>query len=334
VFVGGALFFARGPLSHGLGLGLLCGNGKLEGNEECDDGNTAADDACLPTCKIAVCGDGVKRAHAEECDDGNQVDGDGCSSGCLTCETSATSFSSSDNGHCYWLEPEAKSYEDALATCVGKRGYLATYGTDVEWREITDHLLAPRASTGAWIGLRQEERNGVRDFGWVSGERTLAAHWAVHEPRRTAGFDCTAQSGAGTWTAAYCADKREFVCERPRWLRFARDTRTYRRFVDAKPWAEAAATCNDLGGRLLTFRNGADQERLTRRFPGPIWLGVRLDEKTGDFAWADGEPLGYRDFAPGEPNLLKFQHCVAVDIDGRWYNRECSDRNRYVCEIP
>jgi hypothetical protein len=43
--------------------------------------------------------------------------------------------------------------------------------------------------------------------------------------------------------------------------------------------------------------------------------------------------LTHVDWAPGEPNLLRDQHCVAVDVDRRWYNRECDDRHGFVCEV-
>lgn len=43
-----------------------CGNGIVEGTEECDDGNPTDDDACLRTCEFA-CGDGVVNS-VEHCD--------------------------------------------------------------------------------------------------------------------------------------------------------------------------------------------------------------------------------------------------------------------------
>ncbi|MFO0756187.1 MAG: DUF4215 domain-containing protein [Byssovorax sp.] len=55
-----------------------CGDGVIEGAEECDGGET-----CAPTCdRIPVCGDGLLDAP-EACDDGNALAGDGCSSNCL-----------------------------------------------------------------------------------------------------------------------------------------------------------------------------------------------------------------------------------------------------------
>jgi cysteine-rich repeat protein len=44
-----------------------CGNGKLEGSEECDDGNASDFDNCTSSCKTATCGDGIRNAR-EGCD--------------------------------------------------------------------------------------------------------------------------------------------------------------------------------------------------------------------------------------------------------------------------
>jgi fibro-slime domain-containing protein len=80
-----------------VGGGSLCGNGKLDEGEQCDDGNSQPGDGCSGTCKLEpnfscptpgarcvttiVCGDG-HIAGLEACDDGNVKDGDGCSSAC------------------------------------------------------------------------------------------------------------------------------------------------------------------------------------------------------------------------------------------------------------
>jgi len=62
----------------------MCGDGVLDEGEACDDGNTTDGDGCSSDCMIEhqpACGDGVLDA-GEECDDGNMVDGDGCSANC------------------------------------------------------------------------------------------------------------------------------------------------------------------------------------------------------------------------------------------------------------
>jgi cysteine-rich repeat protein len=59
-----------------------CGDGVQDRGEECDDGNTVDEDACLATCEANVCGDRVRNPATEECDDGNDVDEDPCLSTC------------------------------------------------------------------------------------------------------------------------------------------------------------------------------------------------------------------------------------------------------------
>ncbi len=60
----------------------VCGNGRLEAGEECDDGNSVACDACSTQCTLVTgCGDGVA-CDAEACDDGNADACDGCSPAC------------------------------------------------------------------------------------------------------------------------------------------------------------------------------------------------------------------------------------------------------------
>jgi cysteine-rich repeat protein len=54
---------------------LSCGNGVMEGEEECDDGNPSNSDECV-SCNNARCGDGFRQAGVEVCDDGDGVNSD------------------------------------------------------------------------------------------------------------------------------------------------------------------------------------------------------------------------------------------------------------------
>ncbi|MFC1474492.1 TonB family protein [bacterium] len=60
----------------------VCGNGEVEENEQCDDGNTDDGDGCSSSCAVeTACGNGVLDA-GEVCDDGNTAGGDECSADC------------------------------------------------------------------------------------------------------------------------------------------------------------------------------------------------------------------------------------------------------------
>lgn len=63
--------------------GIACGNNNKEYGEQCDDGNTVGGDGCSEVCKIegSLCGNS-QTDDDEECDDGNTVNGDGCSAEC------------------------------------------------------------------------------------------------------------------------------------------------------------------------------------------------------------------------------------------------------------
>ena len=56
----------------------FCGDGSVNDDEECDDGNVVGGDGCSAFCvKEKFCGDGAVD-EGEECDDGNTEGGDGC----------------------------------------------------------------------------------------------------------------------------------------------------------------------------------------------------------------------------------------------------------------
>lgn len=61
-----------------------CGNGLLEPEELCDDGNRDSGDGCSADClSTEECGDGfVNTLLGEECDDGNKQSRDGCTNAC------------------------------------------------------------------------------------------------------------------------------------------------------------------------------------------------------------------------------------------------------------
>lgn len=66
-----------------------CGDGVVDGLEDCDDGNNESNDGCDRDCTIPSCGNGSIDGGSpldllgEECDDGNNAAEDGCSPACI-----------------------------------------------------------------------------------------------------------------------------------------------------------------------------------------------------------------------------------------------------------
>ena len=60
----------------------LCGNGIVDEGEECDEGTWSDTNVCKPDCTFNLCGNGVLDPD-EQCDDGGFESGDGCSPHCF-----------------------------------------------------------------------------------------------------------------------------------------------------------------------------------------------------------------------------------------------------------
>jgi cysteine-rich repeat protein len=69
-----------------LGCQPVCGDGKLDEGEECDDGNAVDTDDCPSSCVNASCGDSFVQSGVEECDDANDIDTDACTNDCTNAE--------------------------------------------------------------------------------------------------------------------------------------------------------------------------------------------------------------------------------------------------------
>jgi cysteine-rich repeat protein len=75
----GCLFLVNSVLDDG------CGDGVVQAEEECDDGNQTNGDGCDLNCTFTACGNG-ELSPDEVCDDGNTNDGDSCSADCQRAE--------------------------------------------------------------------------------------------------------------------------------------------------------------------------------------------------------------------------------------------------------
>ncbi|MEY4549405.1 MAG: hypothetical protein RL685_5600 [Pseudomonadota bacterium] len=146
------------------GTGTLCGNGALDAEEQCDDGNPLGGDGCNGVCNLEpnfacaqpgqacvstiACGDGSV-AGTEACDDGNLAAEDGCSATC-TVELGFGCTSGDDGSVCIPLENpscgdssvssgeqcddgDAEGNDGCSATCQVEGGYVCpTVGQQCE----------------------------------------------------------------------------------------------------------------------------------------------------------------------------------------------------------
>ncbi|MCA9546404.1 MAG: DVUA0089 family protein, partial [Myxococcales bacterium] len=160
--------FCDDRAGDGVCAAIVCGDGSVNGDEICDDGNDVAGDGCeacqvvaipqgnpcevggvpcalgsfcdasgdAPVCAETICGDG-NRQNDEECDDGNQEAGDGCDAECMV-EVEADRNAEPDSREApFALEFDANGHAEAL--------YQNNPTSDADWFSFT--LDAPRTVT-------------------------------------------------------------------------------------------------------------------------------------------------------------------------------------------
>jgi cysteine-rich repeat protein len=189
----------------------VCGNGTIEGTEECDDGNDSNHDACTNQCQLNVCGDDYVNVGVESCDDGDE-NGEECDAAyggtCNYCN-SACQYKTRSGAFCGDGEVDT-TYE----VCDGG------YATAFEWMVWTDGEF-----TGATDGECSESEisdldwngddwiycswAGVCNGGDYNGQRCALDYEAWSSDGGTPGEDTditSCEDGGGTCQAPICAD--------------------------------------------------------------------------------------------------------------------------------
>jgi cysteine-rich repeat protein len=274
-----------------------CGNGVVEGNEQCDDGNAVDNDACRVDCRRATCGDGVTRAGVEACDDGNTQSGDTCSSSCQAC---AGGFTDDTTGHCYQFVDTPMSWPDALAECQSRRGYLGVLTTTNELELVGAH--AP--GFPYWTGLNDIDSEG--DFRWFDGEPVIGQlPFAFGQPNGTDdNNDCVwAQSAAGDFNDLGCASQTTSrpLCEIDGAHVRPEDGHAYLFLFEKRSPGQQATTCVALGAHLAVIDAPGEAAFLAQLATGAFWVGPETSGTSCDFvALAAGTAT-----AVGSPCLLE-----------------------------
>lgn len=108
-----------------------------------------------------------------------------------------------------------------------------------------------------------------------------------------------------------------------------------------KNWADAQALCRSLGGNLASITS-PDENQFIAQAVGKqeaVWIGLSDQKQEGAFEWADGTPLGYSNWAAGQPDNVGSEGEDFALLEGWLPNGKWTDQNRWVekpfiLEIP
>lgn len=123
-----------------------CGNNLPDPGEECDGTQNSESSACLPTCRLATCGDGHVYPKFEQCDDGNKITEE-CEYGlesCTVCDANCQKVSGKPAfcGDGITDELQGEICDDANLSC----GTCNSTCQGDGWRRATGYIYAPEGS--------------------------------------------------------------------------------------------------------------------------------------------------------------------------------------------
>ncbi|CAH1248684.1 CSMD1 [Branchiostoma lanceolatum] len=102
-------------------------------------------------------------------------------------------------------------------------------------------------------------------------------------------------------------------------------------------FVDAETKCAEEGGILATVKDQQVQDFLVQLLSvsnKDVWIGLTDQDVEGQFVWADGTPLVYSNWAPGEPNGDDTTNCVHLWplANFRWHDMPCGRSNYYICQ--
>uniref|UniRef100_A0A8C5WA99 Mannose receptor C-type 2 n=1 Tax=Leptobrachium leishanense TaxID=445787 RepID=A0A8C5WA99_9ANUR len=256
---------------------------------------------------------------------------------------------------CTWFQAELVSiHEQAELDFLGKNLEKFSRGQEQHW----------------WIGLHTYENDGR--FRWSDGSVLSYVYWARGRPGRlTREKKCVYMTATrGDWGDQKCITALPYICKRsnitvsqptlpplvnlgggcPRgWLPFL--NKCFGVKADSKSekntWRQVRDSCKRLGGELATISNYLEQAFITSILPNitvDLWIG--LHNARQKFQWVEGQPLGYVNWAPGEPSrdsassffdnpisCAVIWHGSPPQFTGRWDDRSCLEKQGYICQI-
>lgn len=227
-----------------------------------------------------------------------------------------------------------------VATAGGGRGGVATGGGVM-------HPVAGDANPPDPIGMGGDGAVGA------AGEPNLPPQPVCGNGKIEAGEQCDGGSadhpGCSAACQVVCSDHGRDVLE-------STDHHCYAGFDEAD-FEGARQDCTSRGAHLATVSSAAESELVAKLVNDTKFLGgfedvPLMSEGSGDYRWITGEELKFSNWANAEPDRAEsrcgnnggpgsgagpggmrcYEHCIAIQDDGRWADQRCDRADGYVCE--
>jgi len=98
-------------------------------------------------------------------------------------------------------------------------------------------------------------------------------------------------------------------------------------------WLMGLTACMILDGTIATIHNRKEQDAVLSLTGGKkSWIGLKDFQDEGTFTWMNQDPVGFTNWAEGEPSGEEEEDCVSMGEDGKWSDDHCKDKLPYVCQ--
>jgi hypothetical protein len=250
-------------------------------------------------------------------------------------------------GHWYYHTTQAPwTILEQLA--ISKGGHLVTINDAAENEWVRANFAA---GTAVSIGINDAAVEGT--FAWPNGDPVGYTNWASGEPNGPSPEDDHGlMLDDGTWrdeTSCYAGVYRGVIevntVPLPGVLAgpFNNPANCHDYYIlNPGTWIEAQHQAEALGGDLVTINDAPENEWVRSNFANfgsqqqPIWVGLSDVAVEGTYVWADGAPLGYANWAAGEPNNLGNEDYVMMSdaVTGEWNDAHSGLHFSGVVELP
>uniref|UniRef100_A0AC35G070 C-type lectin domain-containing protein n=1 Tax=Panagrolaimus sp. PS1159 TaxID=55785 RepID=A0AC35G070_9BILA len=274
----------------------------------------------------------------------------------------------SDPSKCYSFISSPSEFLNAEQTCVDLNGHLTSVGDgfiNAFLSENAQTIFKRTNSSDFWIGGNDLSSSGV--WAWTDGLKWTYDSWSPGNPQNSAGLDCVStQISNGLWLSSNCYNRKPFVCELSPlpeahchvfcdsgWTYFNESNSCYKTFFNQK-WHDAEGTCVSNNAHLVSIHSptensfvaGMSHTNLKVSTEHQSWIGLYTNDRNSNWAWTDGSPVDFYNWAPKQPDNPGKEDCVEIFSDNSehsnekgWYekynNFDCNTEVRaFVCKKP
>ncbi|MEK6643662.1 MAG: lectin-like protein [Planctomycetota bacterium] len=250
------------------------------------------------------------------------------------------------NGHWYYHTTQGP-WTSLEQLAISKGGNLVTINDAAENEWVRARFAE---GTAVSIGINDAAAEGT--FAWASGQPVTYTNWELGEPNDTDDQDYGLMLSEGVWrdeTSCFAGLYRGVIevttVPLPAILAgpITNPANCHQYYItQTGTWIEGELKAQSIGGNLVTIDDAAENEFVRATFanyggqPHNVWIGLSDVAVENTFTWADGSPVGYTAWNPGEPNNIGNEDYVVMNdaVTGGWNDAHSGGPFYAVIEVP